>query len=424
MIMQGKSPVKMFRSVSDLHQSDPLLIDQIMKVPVHGGTTHGRMLLHHPLEHLFGVRMVIGSHEPNPLEEKNCRDLEKAVLANHSDVGVIYDGDADRVMFIDERGRFLQPDYITAVIGSELLSKEKGNSLVDIRTSRSTTEYLAGLGSEVTIWKVGHAFAKMKIREIHGCLGSNLAVLHINVDETDILQVLASLDDQRIANLFALLEHGVAMAINKEVNAFDILRDLDGSDAVGSRLIDTDMAEDDDEIRILSHQINKPLGCLIEPLRVEGITGSILRMAHAERDDRSHILRRGDDVRPDIRFIGATDAGRIRIFHRVIHFPFLTILHEWSNPLSRVQEPPVSVGYRWNGPVCPKQEDGRPFRHGHRAERKENHCGTGIRLSPEQPKNRCNRIIPNRNVPFGKQRKELGETTPSLPEQDDDESCF
>lgn len=114
-------------------------------------------------------------HEPNPLEEKNCKDLEAAVLANHSDVGVIYDGDADRVMFIDERGRFIQPDYITAVIGSELLSKEKGNTLVDIRTSRSTTEYLASLGSNVTIWKVGHAFAKMKIREIHGIFGGELA---------------------------------------------------------------------------------------------------------------------------------------------------------------------------------------------------------------------------------------------------------
>lgn len=114
-------------------------------------------------------------HEPNPLEEKNCKDIEKAVLEHHSDVGVIYDGDADRVMFIDERGRFLQPDYITAVIGSELLSKEKGNTLVDIRTSRSTTEYLEGLGSKVTIWKVGHAFAKMKIREIHGIFGGELA---------------------------------------------------------------------------------------------------------------------------------------------------------------------------------------------------------------------------------------------------------
>ncbi|MFA6844418.1 MAG: phosphomannomutase/phosphoglucomutase [Sphaerochaetaceae bacterium] len=114
-------------------------------------------------------------HDPNPLEEKNCKDIEKAVLDNHSDVGIIYDGDADRVMFIDEKGRFLQPDYITAVIGSDLLATEKGNSLVDIRTSRSTTEYLTKLGSSVTIWKVGHAFAKNKLREINGIFGGELA---------------------------------------------------------------------------------------------------------------------------------------------------------------------------------------------------------------------------------------------------------
>ena len=57
------------------------------------------------------------AHEPNPLEEENCADIKAAVLANSSDLGIIFDGDADRVMFIDEKGRFIQPDYITAVIG-------------------------------------------------------------------------------------------------------------------------------------------------------------------------------------------------------------------------------------------------------------------------------------------------------------------
>lgn len=66
------------------------------------------------------------AHEPNPLEVENCKDLEAAVLKNKSDIGVIYDGDADRVMFLDENGRFLQPDYITAVLGRYYLSKEKG----------------------------------------------------------------------------------------------------------------------------------------------------------------------------------------------------------------------------------------------------------------------------------------------------------
>ena len=100
----------------------------------------------------------------------------EAVKKNGSDCGVIYDGDADRVMFIDERGRFIQPDYVTAVIGKYYLAKEKGSVLVDIRTSRSTTEYLEKLGAtDIYIWKVGHAFAKMKIREKKCIFGGELA---------------------------------------------------------------------------------------------------------------------------------------------------------------------------------------------------------------------------------------------------------
>ena len=116
------------------------------------------------------------AHEPNPLEVKNCAQIMAAVPANKSDCGVIYDGDADRVMFIDELGRFIQPDYVTAIIGKYYLSKEKGSVLVDIRTSRSTTEYLEKLGAtQVFIWKVGHAYAKLKIREEHCIFGGELA---------------------------------------------------------------------------------------------------------------------------------------------------------------------------------------------------------------------------------------------------------
>ena len=115
-------------------------------------------------------------HEPNPLEVENCKQLMEAVKANGSDCGVIYDGDADRVMFIDERGRFIQPDYVTSILGMYFLEKEKGSVLVDIRTSRSTTEYLKRIGAtDVYTWKVGHAFAKMKMRE-KGCIfGGELA---------------------------------------------------------------------------------------------------------------------------------------------------------------------------------------------------------------------------------------------------------
>ncbi len=116
------------------------------------------------------------NHEPNPLEEKNCKDIEKEVKKNGSDCGVIYDGDADRVIFVDDKGEWIQPDYITAVLGYYYKKKGMlGASLCDVRTSKSTTDYLEKEGWKNTIWKVGHAFAKLKIREINGVFGGELA---------------------------------------------------------------------------------------------------------------------------------------------------------------------------------------------------------------------------------------------------------
>lgn len=131
------------------------------------GTKH-----HYLYDHFDGT---FPAHEPNPLEVENTYDLRDAVIANKSDIGIIYDGDADRVMFLDENGRFLQPDYITSLLGLYYLEKEKGRVLVDIRTSRSTVEYLRNLGAEVHVWKVGHAFAKNKLRELGAIFGGELA---------------------------------------------------------------------------------------------------------------------------------------------------------------------------------------------------------------------------------------------------------
>lgn len=115
------------------------------------------------------------NHEPNPLEEKNVEQLKKSVLMNKSDIGIIYDGDADRVVFTDEAGRFIPPDIMIGVLGSYYLEKEKGNVLHDIRTSKSVTDYIKKLGGDTYMWKVGHAFAKLKLREINGIFGGELA---------------------------------------------------------------------------------------------------------------------------------------------------------------------------------------------------------------------------------------------------------
>ncbi|MFL0196242.1 phosphomannomutase/phosphoglucomutase [Clostridium sp. WILCCON 0269] len=115
------------------------------------------------------------NHEPNPLDEKNVVDLQRTVVENKYDAGVIYDGDGDRVVFVDEKGRFIPPDIMIAVIGMYYLEREKGNVLYDIRTSKAVPEYITKLGGVPHMWKVGHAFAKVKLREIKCIFGGELA---------------------------------------------------------------------------------------------------------------------------------------------------------------------------------------------------------------------------------------------------------
>ncbi|MDE5955751.1 MAG: phosphomannomutase/phosphoglucomutase [Bacteroidales bacterium] len=117
------------------------------------------------------------NHEPNPLVQKNVADLKKLVLETGADVGVIYDGDADRVMFVDENGRFISPDLMIAVLGHYFLEErgEKGIVLQDIRSSKAVGEYLAPMGGEMRTWKVGRAFAAHKLRELDGVYGGELA---------------------------------------------------------------------------------------------------------------------------------------------------------------------------------------------------------------------------------------------------------
>ena len=117
------------------------------------------------------------NHEPNPLIEKNCYPLEEKVREVGADAGVIYDGDADRVMFVDEKGTFISPDLMIALMGRYFVGERglKGRVLQDIRSSKAVGEYLTPMGCEMHTWKVGRAFAAKKLREIDGVWGGELA---------------------------------------------------------------------------------------------------------------------------------------------------------------------------------------------------------------------------------------------------------
>ncbi len=116
-------------------------------------------------------------HEPNPLEPENQEQIKKLVINRQCDFGIIFDGDADRVMYIDENGRFVSPDLIIALMGHYFFEKQgqKGLVLQDIRSSRAVAEYLEQFGASVETWRVGRAYGAAKLREIDGLFGGELA---------------------------------------------------------------------------------------------------------------------------------------------------------------------------------------------------------------------------------------------------------
>lgn len=113
------------------------------------------------------------NHEANPLVAENIRDLQAAVKAKQADFGMVFDGDGDRVMFVDENGKFISPDLMIALL-ADYYKDRSGKFLQDIRTSKAVSEYI-GERFEMHMWRVGRAYAAAKLREINGLFGGELA---------------------------------------------------------------------------------------------------------------------------------------------------------------------------------------------------------------------------------------------------------
>lgn len=122
------------------------------------------------------------NHAPNPLEEKNLEALKAEVVRAGAALGICFDGDADRVMFVDENGKFVSPDLVIGLLGDyyfrEHPERLAGGSRVatyDVRSSRAVVEHLRELGADPRICRVGHSYAKKLLRETQGILGGELA---------------------------------------------------------------------------------------------------------------------------------------------------------------------------------------------------------------------------------------------------------
>jgi phosphomannomutase len=111
-------------------------------------------------------------HEANPIEPANLEDLQARVLAEQADLGLAFDGDADRCFIVDERGRAVSPSTLTALIASRELAKEPGSTVIhNLITSRSVPEIVTELGGTPVRTRVGHSFIKATMAETGAIFG-------------------------------------------------------------------------------------------------------------------------------------------------------------------------------------------------------------------------------------------------------------
>ena len=123
----------------------------------------------------FDVDGTFPNHEANPLIEENRQDITERVLREKADIGIAWDGDADRCFFIDGAGEFIAGDFITALLAEAFLIKHPGAKIVyDVRASYAVKDIVAKYGGEALMNRVGHAFFKRRMREEGAIFGGEV----------------------------------------------------------------------------------------------------------------------------------------------------------------------------------------------------------------------------------------------------------
>jgi phosphomannomutase len=112
------------------------------------------------------------NHEANPIDPKNTADLQAKVLETHADIGLAFDGDADRCFVIDERGQIVSPSVITALVAVRELKKSPGSAIIhNLITSKAVAEIVREHGGVPVRSRVGHSFIKATMGETNAVFG-------------------------------------------------------------------------------------------------------------------------------------------------------------------------------------------------------------------------------------------------------------
>jgi phosphomannomutase len=115
-------------------------------------------------------------HEPNPLLPENRRFVVEKVLSEGAELGIAWDGDADRCFFIDDTGQFVDGDFLTALLAESILEKDPGAAILyDVRASRAVADTVGRAGGSAHVNRVGHAFFKTRMRDEGAAFGGEVS---------------------------------------------------------------------------------------------------------------------------------------------------------------------------------------------------------------------------------------------------------
>jgi phosphomannomutase len=173
---------------AEFHEAVLLFIDpsviKPLKVVVDGGNGMAGPVAGPLLEDL-GLELIetcwtpdgnFPEHEPNPLLPENRQFIIDRVLSTGADLGIAWDGDADRCFFIDETGRFVDGDFLTALLAESLLAKTPSQAILyDVRASRAVPDTVTRAGGTPHINRVGHAFFKTRMRKEGSLFGGEVS---------------------------------------------------------------------------------------------------------------------------------------------------------------------------------------------------------------------------------------------------------
>ena len=138
-----------------------------------------RLIAKLPGEHTLLFDEIDGrfpNHHPDPTVAENLRDLQKAVKEKGADLGIGFDGDADRIGAVDQQGRIVAGDQLLAIYASEILASHKGASIIaDVKASQTLFDQVASYGGVPVMWKTGHSLIKAKMAETKSPLAGEMS---------------------------------------------------------------------------------------------------------------------------------------------------------------------------------------------------------------------------------------------------------